>query len=50
MIYDASSTAITTAPIYVIPMTLGVVEVNMPFQNGLVVAPGSGQTASVSFA
>ena len=48
--YDATSASVTTAPIYMIPMTVGVVEVNMPFQNGLVVAPGSGQTVSVSYA
>ena len=49
MAYDASTTTVTSAPIYVIPMTVGVVEVDMPFQSGLVIAPGSGQTVSVSF-
>ncbi len=48
-IYDATSTTITSKPIYIIPATLGVVFVNMPFAAGLVVAPGSGQTVSVSY-
>ena len=49
MAYDATSTSVTTAPICVIPDSIGITVVNMPFQNGLVVAPGSGQTVSVSF-
>jgi len=48
-IYDASNTTDVTRPFFVIPMTVGVTVVNMPFSHGLVVAPGSGQTASVSY-
>ncbi len=48
-IYDASSSAATTNKIFVIPATVGVFTVNMPTSNGIVVAPGAGQTVSVSF-
>lgn len=48
-IYDASATGVTTAPIYVIPMTVGVVDVNIPTTYGIVVVPGSGQTVSGSY-
>ena len=48
-IYDATSVSSTANPIYVIPATVGVVFVNMPVSSGIVVAPGSGQTVSVSF-
>lgn len=49
MIYDASVATATAAPIFVIPQTLGVFEVNFPLSFGLVVAPGTGQTVSVSY-
>lgn len=48
-VYDASATGVTTNPIYVIPMTVGVTEVNIPTQYGVVVVPGTGQTVSGSF-
>jgi hypothetical protein len=48
-IYDANNVTATTNPIYVIPMTVGVFEVNFPLSFGLVVVPGTGQTVSVSY-
>lgn len=48
-VYDAAATGVTTNPIYVIPMTVGVVDVNIPTQYGIVVVPGTGQTVSGSF-
>lgn len=48
-IYDANSTTDTSRPICVIPATAGVTQVNMTCQFGIVVAPGSGQTASVGY-
>ena len=48
-IYDASATTDTTRPIYTIPATLGVVYLNMPVSYGIVVAPGTGQTISISY-
>ena len=48
-VYDATSAAATTNPIFVIPTTIGVYLVNVPTLYGIVVAPGSGQTVAVSF-
>lgn len=48
-IYDANSASSTSGAIYEIPKTAGVYVVNFPFSNGLVVAPGTGQTVAVSF-
>ena len=48
-IYDGASLSATTKPIYTIPNTLGVFEVNMPVSFGGFVSPGSGQTVSVSY-
>jgi hypothetical protein len=49
MVYDANATGVTTNPVYVIPTTPGVYVVNMPLSIGLVVAPGTGQTVTVSY-
>lgn len=48
-IYDANSASATTGAIFEIPKQHGVYVVNFPFVNGLVVAPGTGQTISVSY-
>lgn len=48
-IYDANDAALTTNQIYVIPMTVGVFEVNFPVSNGIVVKPGTGQKIAVSY-
>ncbi len=48
-IYDAADAAATTNKVYVIPAVVGVYVVNWPLSYGLVVAPGAGQTVSVSY-
>jgi len=48
-IYDATTASSTANPIYVIPNVIGVYIVNIPTLFGIVVAPGSGQTATVSY-
>lgn len=47
--YDANVAGATTNLLYVIPATVGVFVVNMPYTYGLVVAPGSSQVVTVSF-
>lgn len=49
MAYDASSTADTSSPIMVIPGNVGIIDVNIPTNNGIVIAPGSGQVITVSY-
>ena len=48
VIYDSAS-GTTGAPLCAIPMTVGVYDINLPFNFGLYVAPGTGQTATVSY-
>lgn len=50
-IYDASVSTATSPKIYTIDHTKGaeVVEVNIPVDNGIVVAPGAGQLVTVSY-
>jgi hypothetical protein len=48
-VYDGASLSATASPLYIIPNTVGVVEVNMPANVGILVAPGTGQKVSVSF-
>lgn len=47
--YDAIATGITTSPIAAIPNTVGIIDVNLPVDNGIVIAPGTGQVVTVSF-
>lgn len=47
--YDAAATGVTTSPILTIPNTVGVIDVNLPTNNGIVIAPGSGQVVTVSY-
>ena len=49
IIYDVNNVALTTNPIFTIPDTPGIIFVNLPVVNGIVVVPGTGQTVSVSF-
>jgi hypothetical protein len=48
-VYDSSQVSVPTAPLYVIPNTVGVFVVNLPTDTGLLVVPGSGQTVTVSW-
>lgn len=48
-IYDTNSTSSTANPIFTIPTTLGVIFLNMPVSNGIVVKPGTGQAVTISY-
>lgn len=49
-IYDANVATATSRPLYTIPMTTGVYEVNIATQYGIVCAPGTGgQTVTVGY-
>jgi hypothetical protein len=47
--YDANVATATTKKVFIIPNTVGVYTANMPTRIGLVVAPGTGQTVTVSY-
>lgn len=48
-IYDSANTNDTFTPIWAIPTALGMVNVNLPVNNGILVVPGSGQNVTVSY-
>lgn len=48
-VYDAASAAATSDKLLTIPTTVGVVEANIPVNNGIVVAPGTGQTVAIIY-
>lgn len=50
-VHDASTVSAATAAnvIAVIPATVGITQINVPFTNGLVLKPGSGQTISITY-
>lgn len=50
-LYDSATVASAAAAnqIAVIPATVGVIDINFPFTNGLVYQPGASQTASISY-
>lgn len=48
-IIDATLATATGPVLYVIPATVGLYTVNLPYQHGLLVVPGSGMTVSVSY-
>lgn len=48
-IYDCNNTTSLLRPIFTIPNTLGIVEINFPIGYGIVVAPGTGQVVAVSY-
>lgn len=48
-VYDGGTSAATTLKVYSIPNTLGVYEVSIPVNYGIVVTPGSGQVVTVSY-
>ncbi len=49
LVYDSNSTSVTANPICAIPTTVGVYDIDMPFVNGLLIVPGTGQTVSGSY-
>lgn len=48
-VYDAASATATTNQLLTIPTTIGIGEVNIPVNNGIVVAPGTGQTVAIVY-
>lgn len=48
-IYDASSASATTGKIWTLATTAGITVLNLPINNGIVVAPGTGQRIVVSY-
>jgi hypothetical protein len=48
-VYDASSATATNDKLLTIPTTVGVGEANIPVNNGIVVAPGTGQTVAIVY-
>lgn len=48
-IYDSNSTGSLTNQIGTIPTVTGVYTWNIPYNNGIVVVPGSGQTITVTY-
>jgi len=50
-IYDAASTGAAGAAneVAVIPATAGVLNIDFPVSNGIVVSPGTGQTLAISY-
>jgi CO dehydrogenase/acetyl-CoA synthase gamma subunit (corrinoid Fe-S protein) len=48
-VYDATTTTGTANKILTLPTTVGLAEVNMPVNNGIVVVPGTGQTIAISY-
>jgi hypothetical protein len=49
MIYDSNSTSSLTDALAVIQHPVGVYQMNLPYDNGLVVVPGSGMTVVVTY-
>jgi hypothetical protein len=49
MIYDGTLPTTTTSPLWVVPNSVSITDVNLPTTYGIVVIPGTGQTVSVSF-
>lgn len=47
--YDSNSTAALANPICALLATAGVYDIDIPFVNGLVIVPGTGQTVTVSY-
>lgn len=48
-IYDANATGATTMPVFTIPNTVGVYDVRLPTNSGIVVAPGTGQVVGLGY-
>lgn len=48
-IYDAASATATTNKIASLPTTVGITDIKLPVNNGIVVAPGTGQTIAISY-
>ena len=49
VIYDSNAIAILTSGLAAVTNVIGVTVINMPYNNGLVVVPGTGMTVVVSY-
>lgn len=49
VMYDANVTNDTSKPLAALPNTVGVTEINLPFNFGLMIIPGTGQVVTVSY-
>ena len=49
IIYDSNNAASLTSGLAAVTNAIGVTVINMPYNNGLVVVPGSGMTVVVSY-
>jgi len=49
VIYDSNSTASATNALAAVTNAIGVTVINMPYNNGLVVVPGTGMTVVVTY-
>ena len=48
-VYDANNASATTNKLVTLATTVGVTEINLPVNNGIVVAPGTGQTVAIVY-
>jgi len=49
-VYDSSNTnSLTGLRVYIIPNTVGIIQIQVPFADGLVVTTGTGQIVSVTY-
>jgi hypothetical protein len=49
MAYDGSAVGAHTLPLFVIPAAVGVYVVNLPYNLGLIIVPGTSQKVTVSY-
>lgn len=49
VIYDSNNAASTTSAIAAVTNAIGVTVINMPYNNGLVVVPGTGMTVVITY-
>jgi len=49
VIYDSNNSGILTSALASVTNAIGVTVINMPYNNGLVVVPGTGMTVVISF-
>lgn len=48
-VYDANAVGATTGKLLSIPTTVGLAEVNLPVNTGILIVPGTGQTIAVCY-
>lgn len=48
-VYDSSSESDKSNRLFIIPTDIGISEINIPVNNGILVAPGTGQTVTIVY-